>query len=259
MENTTTETAGAESPTLGALAGALAKAQGAMRAAAKDATNPHFKSRYADLASIWDACREPLATNGLAVMQRVSDHTGGIAITTMLVHASGEYVRDVCVYPLRERGNIQALGSAITYGRRYSLAALVGVAPDDDDDGDSASAPARARQSPVARRDTKSQTAPHPAASPQPPAKPPASAPPAAAPEPAARRSAVRARITALSPEVKAKLPGSFAAWRAEIEGPWAAGDAVALEAIAERTERALRVAGGGEFDYPAVDPVEAA
>lgn len=128
---------GDESPTLGALAAALAKAQGAMGSARKDSENPHFKSRYADLASIWDACRAPLSANGLAVMQRVKMDAAGVIITTMLVHSSGEWVKDACLFPLAQR-TIQVVGSTITYGRRYALAALVGVAPDEDDDGEAA-------------------------------------------------------------------------------------------------------------------------
>jgi hypothetical protein len=132
-----------ESPTLGELAKALAKAQGAIRAAAKDSTNPHFKSKYADLASIWAACREQLSSNGLSVLQRVSSGQRGVIITTQLLHASGEWVRDRLELPVAQQ-TPQGYGSAITYGRRYALAALVGVAADEDDDGNAASLPARA-------------------------------------------------------------------------------------------------------------------
>ena len=128
-----------ETPSIGNLAAALAKAQGAMKAAAKDAENPHFRSRYADLASIWAACREPLAANGLCVMQRVSTVEAGVMVTTLLAHASGEWVRDRAVFPVAQK-TPQAYGSAITYARRYALAALVGVAAgDEDDDGNEAS------------------------------------------------------------------------------------------------------------------------
>jgi hypothetical protein len=127
-----------QSPTLGKLAAALAKAQRAIKGAAKDKVNPHFKSKYADLASIWDACREPLAANELAVMQRVSSGKGTVIITTQLVHSSGEWVKDRLEVPVAQ-ATAQGQGSAITYGRRYSLAALVGVAADEDDDGNAAS------------------------------------------------------------------------------------------------------------------------
>lgn len=111
---------------------ALSAAQGAMKGAKKDSNNPHFKSRYADLASVWDACRDALASNGLAVIQSASNMEGGVRVSSMLAHISGQWIADDLVVPVRDAGP-QALGSAITYGRRYSLAALVGVAPEDDD------------------------------------------------------------------------------------------------------------------------------
>lgn len=137
-ETTTAPTTHDESPTLGALAAALAKAQTAMKSASKDSLNPHFGSKYADLASIWDACRGPLGANGLAVLQRVRSDARSVTVTTMLVHSSGEYVRDALTLPVAQP-TPQGFGSAITYGRRYGLAALVGVASDVDDDGNAAS------------------------------------------------------------------------------------------------------------------------
>jgi hypothetical protein len=130
------------SETIGALAGALAKAQGQIRGAIKDSTNPHFKSRYADLASIWQACREPLASNGLSVVQLPTDtdQPASIGLITILMHESGEYIESMYSAPLAQN-NPQAVGSALTYLRRYALAACVGVAPDDDDDGNSSSQP----------------------------------------------------------------------------------------------------------------------
>lgn len=127
-----------ESPTLAKLGEALAKAQGEMGPAAKDSTNPHFKSRYADLAAIREAIRKPLATNGLCFFQRVSSTKDGVTVETTLLHSSGEFVRDSCWLPVQQQ-TPQAFGSAITYARRYSLSALVGVVADDDDDGNTAS------------------------------------------------------------------------------------------------------------------------
>lgn len=121
-----------ETPSIAKLAEALAKAQGMMKPATKDSKNPHFNSKYADLASVMEACREPLSKNGLAVLQRVSTVPEGVKLTTMLVHSSGEWVRDRAVFPVQQR-TAQGLGSAITYARRYALAALVGVAAEDDD------------------------------------------------------------------------------------------------------------------------------
>jgi hypothetical protein len=136
-----TETDSSQSPSLAALAAALAKAQGQMSAAKKDALNPHFKSKYADLASIWDACRDVLSANGLAVIQRVGAAADSVCVTTMLVHSSGEWVKDTCVMPVAQR-TPQGVGSAITYARRYALSALVGVAAEDDDGNAASGRPA---------------------------------------------------------------------------------------------------------------------
>jgi hypothetical protein len=110
-----------------------------MGGAKKDSTNPHFKTAYADLASVWDACRAPLANAGLSVVQLVSSdatqgipHCGHAIIETILAHSSGEWVSSTLAVPLT-KSDAQGLGSAITYGRRYALAAIVGVCPADDD------------------------------------------------------------------------------------------------------------------------------
>jgi hypothetical protein len=126
---------------IGELAKALAAAQGEMTSAAKDATNPHFKSRYATLASVWEAIRKPLTANGLSVSQILETEPGGVAVRTMLLHASGQWLASRYVMPVGERLTPQAMGSAITYARRYALSAIVGIAPDDDDDGNSATDP----------------------------------------------------------------------------------------------------------------------
>jgi hypothetical protein len=128
-----------QSPSLGALAAALAKAQGEMSSAAKDKTNPHFKSKYADLAASWDACRSALSKNGLAVVQRVSDHKDGVSVRTRLLHASGEWMESTLVVPIAQR-TAQAIGSSATYARRYALQAMVGVAADDDDGNEATAA-----------------------------------------------------------------------------------------------------------------------
>lgn len=130
-----------KSPHLNELAAALAKAQGEMVSAEKDRTNPHFQSKYATLASCWDACREPLSKNGLAVIQRVTEaNRNMVAVETLLVHSSGQWVSQVVRLPV-DKPTAQGVGSAITYARRYGLSAAVGVAPaDDDDDGNQASA-----------------------------------------------------------------------------------------------------------------------
>jgi len=133
------------SESIAALAGALAKAQLQIEPASKNATNPHFRSHYADLASIWDACRGPLGANGLSIVQFPCDgEVGRIGLCTMIVHSSGEWMSEtITVKALKE--DPQFLGGVLTYLRRYSLAAVVGVTATEDDDGNAASTPANAR------------------------------------------------------------------------------------------------------------------
>ncbi len=116
------------------LAPALCKAQAVIKGATKDSKNPHFGHNYAGLGSIWDACREPLTSNGLSVIQMPEyDHeTQLVTVETILLHASGQQVRSAISAPA-QKDNAQGIGSTITYLRRYSLAAFVGVAPEDDD------------------------------------------------------------------------------------------------------------------------------
>ena len=123
-----------QSETIGALAAALSKAQADITGALKDSSNPFFKSKYADLASCWDACRKQLAANNLAVIQTIYVHweSGQTMLATTLVHSSGEWIRsDLPV--LAKDLSPQAQGSGITYARRYALAAIVGLAQIDDD------------------------------------------------------------------------------------------------------------------------------
>lgn len=128
-------------PAIGKLALALSKAQGMIKGAAKDSENPHFRSKYADLASVWDACRDALSKNELAVIQNLSGGPDTITITTTLAHSSGEFMTSsLTLRPTKP--DPQGIGSAATYGRRYGLAAIVGVAPEDDD-GNAASEPAK--------------------------------------------------------------------------------------------------------------------
>ena len=140
------------SESIAALAGALAKAQLQIEPASKNATNPHFRSHYADLASIWDACRGPLNTNGLSIVQFPCDgEVGRIGLCTMIVHSSGEWMCEtITVKALKE--DPQFLGGVLTYLRRYSLAAVVGVTATEDDDGNAVSTPANARVAAPASR-----------------------------------------------------------------------------------------------------------
>lgn len=117
---------------IGEIAGALAKAQAEMGGAIKDASNPFFKSKYADLASVMDACRGPLTKHGIAVLQSPSAEGAVVSVETTLVHASGQWVRGVASATAKD-DSPQSIGSAITYLRRYALQSFAGVAPEDDD------------------------------------------------------------------------------------------------------------------------------
>ena len=99
-----------------------------MENAVMNRVNPHFKSKYADLAAIFDAARKPLSANGLAIVQTIGD---GV-LHTRLLHTSGQWIASE--HPLPMSGRPQEIGSALTYARRYSLSALIGIAADEDDD-----------------------------------------------------------------------------------------------------------------------------
>lgn len=124
------------SPTIAKLAEALSQAQGEMTFAAKSAKNPFFKSSYADLASVWDACREPLTKAGLSIIQNVETFMGEgmmVSVETILLHSSGEWSRSTLMVPVVGAATPQSIGSAVTYARRYALASMVGLAQADDD------------------------------------------------------------------------------------------------------------------------------
>ena len=114
------------------LAAALAKAQGEITGALKDSANPFFKSKYADLASCWDACRGPLSKNGLSVVQGLDVSDGHLYLKTRLMHSTGQWIDSTT--PVTPKDDTpQGMGSALTYARRYALTAMVGVAQVDDD------------------------------------------------------------------------------------------------------------------------------
>jgi hypothetical protein len=117
------------------LAAALAKAQGEMKNATLNKVNPHFKSKYADLAGIRDTVIPSLSKNGLAVVQGTAVESGQLVVTTRLVHASGQWMESQ--YPIAI-DKPQAMGSAYTYAKRYSLSAMCCIAADEDDDANAA-------------------------------------------------------------------------------------------------------------------------
>lgn len=118
------------------LAGALSKCQTSVLAAIKDATNPFLKNKYADLASVWASCRDALGKEGLAIVQGGVLLSDGWAIRTTLLHSSGQWIQRDCKLihgPQKGINEMQSLGIAITYCRRYGLSAMVGVVQEDDD------------------------------------------------------------------------------------------------------------------------------
>jgi hypothetical protein len=121
-----------KSDSIAHLASALASAQAEIRGASKDSTNPHFKRSYASLESVIDAVRGPFAGHDLAYTQLLSDGGADVLIETVLMHKSGEWLSSSFRIPATKR-DPQGFGSAVTYGRRYALAAMAGLTQVDDD------------------------------------------------------------------------------------------------------------------------------
>ena len=123
---------------LNEIAGALAKAQAKIKSAIKSNTNPHFRSKYADLASVKDACSDALSGNDIAVVQAHGFEGDRFVLTTRLIHKSGQWLESVyLIKPVKE--DPQGYASATTYARRIALSSMVGVVADEDDDGNAAS------------------------------------------------------------------------------------------------------------------------
>ncbi len=121
-----------KSENINELAKALSKVQAILTGAVKDSKNPFFNSKYADLESVWDSIREPLAQNGFSVSQLPTMINGEPGLETILMHESGQYISSaVVVKPVKN--DPQSYGSAYTYFRRYALAAMVGQVQVDDD------------------------------------------------------------------------------------------------------------------------------
>jgi hypothetical protein len=131
----------------------MSKVQGSIKSAKKDCNNLFFKAKYADLASVWEACRDQLASHGISIIQGSSDNDGKITVVTLLLHSSGQWIESTLSMPMMtpdmpaKKGyngqmhdavpsrlmNAQEIGSVITYFRRYSIASMVGVCPEDED------------------------------------------------------------------------------------------------------------------------------
>ena len=134
-----------KSPEIKNLAAALAKAQAEVGGVAFDSVNPHFKSKYASLSAYLDSMVDPFTKNGLSVSSSVEDGEKGMYLATLLLHSSGEWI-EYRTPMILNKNDMQGLGSAETYSRRYRIAAIANVAADEDDDGNEASkhSPARA-------------------------------------------------------------------------------------------------------------------
>lgn len=161
------------SENIGLIAAALAKAQQEIRNPALDSVNPHFRNRYASLAAHLDAVREPLGKHGIAMVQGMETGEGTVRVTTMLAHASGEWIKAAVEMPMPDRATAQQVGATVTYLRRYSLATMSLIVGDEDDDGEGDRA-VRQRANPAPAASAK----PAPAPAPTPAAKPAAAAKP---------------------------------------------------------------------------------
>ena len=127
------------------LVAALSKAQGVMMPAKFNRVNPHFKNRYADFKSCMDACREPLANNGLSILQYCELINEKLNLVTMLAHTSGQWIKSY--FPLNpSKMDSQGIGSAMTYGKRYSLSAMLGIVSDEEEDDDGEASQGRGRR-----------------------------------------------------------------------------------------------------------------
>jgi hypothetical protein len=120
------------SETISEVATALSIAQGMIDDATKTGLNPAFRSKYADLAAVRAVIREPLAKNGLAIVQGPRRAEGGVEVETMLIHKSGEWISESVFIPIT-KWDAHGMGSGITYGRRYGLMSILCIATEDDD------------------------------------------------------------------------------------------------------------------------------
>lgn len=262
---------------IGQLCEAMASAQGEIRAALKDRTvKMKVKGRegrpdydlsytYADLAEVYEACREPLARAGIAIFQLpVNKHQGAVTVVTLLGHKSEQWVQGELTLNVKDASDPKALGSAITYARRYALSAMVGVVTEDDDDAGAASqgkgktqAP-KGEQSPaLARRQAEQEAAQGKSQQQAPPSNSPQQAPtkptgqsekPQAAANPsssAGSKSATTAQGAAAgagkpAPQKPAASPAKEAAWGAivKVDRVYVKGNVAPAETIAAANVR---------------------
>ena len=129
-----------QSPAINELATALSKFQSEVETVKQTSENPYFKSKYASLADIVRTVRPVMGKYGLAITQILEPTTDQATVTTMLMHQSGQFISSVLSLTPKD-SSPQGMGSAITYARRYSYSAILGIATDEDDDGNAASLP----------------------------------------------------------------------------------------------------------------------
>lgn len=128
-----------KSESIANLVKALSALQGELKDSSKNAVNPHYKSKYSDLSEVLGNLRPLLAKNQLALSQFPSFENGIVSVTSLLAHASGEWIESTASAPATKQ-DVQGVGSAITYLKRYSATSIVGMASaDQDDDGNSVS------------------------------------------------------------------------------------------------------------------------
>jgi hypothetical protein len=123
------------------IASALVRAQRGFAPALKTSTNPHFRSKYVDLAGCIEAVVDALNSAGIALVQRTSEDSTGVTVETVFVHESGETLECGKLHVPAAKQDPQGYGSALTYARRYSLMAACGIAPEDDDGNAASKAP----------------------------------------------------------------------------------------------------------------------
>lgn len=124
------------------IASALVRAQRGFAPALKTSTNPHFRSKYVDLAGCIEAVVDALNGAGIALIQRTSEDNTGVTVETVFVHESGEMMECGKLHVPASKQDPQGYGSALTYARRYSLMAAAGIAPEDDDGNAASKTPA---------------------------------------------------------------------------------------------------------------------
>ena len=137
-----------KSDTIAELAKALATAQGEIENASKNAANPHFRSKYADLAEVLNTVRPVMAKHGISISQFPAFEQGVASVETIVMHTSGEWLSGISSAPVTKQ-DAQGVGSAITYLRRYSLAAIAGIAQEDDDGNSAVGGRGQQRQAPA--------------------------------------------------------------------------------------------------------------